>query len=484
MRGEREMMTREVWRAWLAVVVICLGAVGCKAPFDEGVLPHIVMFDEDGDAIDAADPGGGRYAAYDRLGDAEYAARVKDTVDSIKASGLDRVLIFVHGGLNEQPSTIDRAVDLYGDILESGSFPIFVNWQSNLISSYGDHLFHVRQGRKYKITATPLFPFYLLGDVGRSAMRLPVVSVGQAREAGQSVGCWELEDREALTKALGELERARRRDPATAIRIDRGTGTGDWFDLATVWSWITIPAKIVSGFIIDTAGTGSWAIMKRRVNLLFEQASDFDGTRSEREARGLVLLMEELAKLDIAVDLVSHSTGALVVDRLLVEASQRHHDNGAPFPAFRHIVYLAAADSIRRNFDATFGYLSHDERARVFHVMLHEDAELAEANKLDLAPRGSLLVWVDDFLDRPSSLLERTAGRADNLIAALFLVPQEFRSRVHVRILDEKSDDMPTKHAEFSHPCPTGGGFQFWEKTDWWRWWDPQGMPLPQPVGP
>ena len=68
-----------------------------------------------------------------------------------------RVTIFVHGGMNTQEQTIERASEWAGIILEDNegaddsAFPIFVNWKSSLWSSYFTHLFDLRQGSEWGV---------------------------------------------------------------------------------------------------------------------------------------------------------------------------------------------------------------------------------------------------------------------------------------------------------------------------------------------
>jgi hypothetical protein len=117
----------------------------------------------------------------------------------------------------------------------------------------------------------------------------------------------------------------------------------------------------------------------------------------------------------------------------------------------------------------------------VFHVVLDPDEELDEANAWDLAPRGSLLVWVDDFLAQPATLLDRTAGRYDNLMVALPDTPLGIRHQVHVRVLGRYDERAPLKHGQFTDPGETDGRFRFWTREAWWPWWAGD-EPLPAPL--
>ena len=58
-----------------------------------------------------------------------------------------RSLIFVHGGLNTYNQSLSRVNEMTPQILAAHFYPLFVNWDSGLVSSYWEHLFLVRQGR-------------------------------------------------------------------------------------------------------------------------------------------------------------------------------------------------------------------------------------------------------------------------------------------------------------------------------------------------
>ena len=64
-----------------------------------------------------------------------------------------KVLIFVHGGLNTQVASLERVSTptkdrraMYAEIADAGFYPLFVNWQSSLVSSYVEQLVYIRQG--------------------------------------------------------------------------------------------------------------------------------------------------------------------------------------------------------------------------------------------------------------------------------------------------------------------------------------------------
>jgi hypothetical protein len=101
----------------------------------------------------------------------------------------------------------------------------------------------------------------------------------------------------------------------------------------------------------------------------------------------------------------------------------------------------------------------------MYHVVLHPEAEVSEVVYWDAAPRGSLLVWLDDFFTRPVHLVDRTAGRYENLMPSLHDTPVEFRKRVFVRVMDHDAVDQPQRHGDFTEPQHFS--FRFWRPEDW-----------------
>ena len=109
-----------------------------------------------------------------------------------RESGKTRMLVFVHGGLNNQQQGMSHFWDDYENILSGNYYPVFVVWPSGWGSTYFEHLFLVRQGLKAESGTEKAFciatsPFALLADVGRSVTRLPLVIANNSRTDIESV---------------------------------------------------------------------------------------------------------------------------------------------------------------------------------------------------------------------------------------------------------------------------------------------------------
>src|SRR5689334_20746546 len=50
-----------------------------------------------------------------------------------------QVLLYVHGGMNTQRGTVQHAAGLVPYIPAGVTYPIFINWQSSLFTTYADH---------------------------------------------------------------------------------------------------------------------------------------------------------------------------------------------------------------------------------------------------------------------------------------------------------------------------------------------------------
>ena len=59
-----------------------------------------------------------------------------------------RVLFFIHGGLNSLSESIDRSEFETAEMIADGYHPIFLNWASDAMRSYGDEILNVRQGER------------------------------------------------------------------------------------------------------------------------------------------------------------------------------------------------------------------------------------------------------------------------------------------------------------------------------------------------
>ena len=103
---------------------------------------------------------------------------------------------------------------------------------------------------------------------------------------------------------------------------------------------------------------------------------------------------------------------------------------------------MGAACSVKEYEEITLRYLARmrDYGTELYHVVLHPEAERLEVNAWDLFPRGSLLVYIDNYLTTPSTPRDRTVGRFENLMHALPETPANVRGHLDVKVLSAGSE--------------------------------------------
>ena len=437
---------------------------------------------------------------------AAYDERIDDIVQALKAQDRRKILIFVHGGLNQRKKALRRAAQLEELIrTESDYYPLFIVWRSSLRSSYVDHLLHIRQGKYFGVRHpyVLLSPFYLLTDVLRGVGRAPVVWASQLKNVGRGrPGSKTGSSTQATARALEE------ESPDTYWQWDRSSDDPDCTagergaQAGRVGAFLlTLPTKIVSAPFIDALGRSAWEVMERRTLTLFRDdehrrrgyaprpaGQPLPASAVCRPAAGgevfcspgpsaatgsLSLFLHRLAAAlkedsrasaepDEAqpweITLVGHSMGAIVINQIVA-----HFGDELPI---RNLVYLAAADNLRNFEEIAIPHLEAHGEARAYHITLHRKAEVRETNAWDLPPRGSLLVWLDDFLDDPQITEERTAGRINNLLR---IAPgpehdEDVRERIHFKAYGVGScvrGEHPIRHGAFSR------SYRFWKPECW-----------------
>ena len=110
---------------------------------------------------------------------------------------------------------------------------------------------------------------------------------------------------------------------------------------------------------------------------------------------------------EASVTLVGHSMGTMVIN-LLVEAF--------PHLSYRDIVFFSGAATINQTKAALDPLLREGKgNVRFYNLMLHPMNDAREINGVGVVPSGSLLVWIDDMLEHPDTLLDRTVGQWTNM---------------------------------------------------------------------
>jgi hypothetical protein len=479
---------------WIAVFIAMAGLLGGCASGPglihsaETIRQHVIAVDGDGRPHDPATPNGRVYSLKEYR---KQIACIFRTIDTFNGKKPDRkVLIFVHGGLNspaDSPASADSEMDC---VMAAEYYPVYLDWNSDLLSTYGDHIALITQGETDNTVARALLtPGYVLADLGRAATRIPIVWINQFASDIQGAGS----DAAALNKS-GEIASTRpdefpesqrwaagkhgravakvyeQLQAAQAKDIDKGTRKGmrvyigpdydvnPWHmaHLAAFYI-LTLPTKLITEPIIDWLGTPAWQVMARRTLIAFD--GDLGGNPanpeldaesvSQREIRyakardfstigAMEVFREELQRVEsisrpgepaCEITLVGHSMGTMVLNEWLRrDILDRKHG------LYQQIVYMAAACSVRDFSRAVVPYLLENPQTQFYNLMLHPLADLRERGRgYDLPPRGSLLVWLDDFLTEPQTPLDRTLGRWDNIVSATEVIPKPIRKQVTLK---------------------------------------------------
>lgn len=496
-----------------------------------------------------------------------YVHVIMDGIRSHRDSGYPDVLIRIHGGLNtlrESPPTVSRMDAAIARDTASKIYPLFINWDSGILESYGDHLFFVHQGRRHSFNPFGA-TFYLAADFGKAVTRLPIVWWGQFARTMACAGTDDVPPRpdpnavkirltpsdsalqaylakndcgitgafesdlysfEDSLKAQDSLQAKNRAQQASSARIPvvsrfayhrsgwelwRYYGTSSALSLIpmrTLWSlggrlakghesiWAPViprkttnprgrvarsvvnaaswlPLKVFGLMLLDAIGTPGWENMRRRTKTMFQQpysANEFsrEGPVAPKPGAAAILFdsLQSLqlygtGKFDtpVRITLIGHSMGAIIANEAL-----RTHDS----LEVANVVFMAGALSLRDFQLGTLPYLRRHESTQFYNLTLHPLSDLRESAFLGFAPYGSLLAWLDGYLDHPESELDRVMGKYQNTTEAAAIIKGDVRARVHLKAFGYRDSTgcgdkgLPYKHGHFNEP-----GVPYWKPAFW-----------------
>jgi len=132
------------------------------------------------------------------------------------------------------------------------------------------------------------------------------------------------------------------------------------------------------------------------------------------------------------------------------------------FPSinFDDVIYMAAACKIKDLEKSVVPWLRADANRNFYNLTLNPYRDINENGYLDMVPRGSLLIWLDEFLADVDSFEDRTAGYWFNIMRAAEVVfPSNIRNQVHLTRYGIRNIS-PQNHGDFDD-------FNFWDETFW-----------------
>jgi len=465
---------------------------------------------------------------------------------AIKREKPDTIVIYIHGGLNNIFQATAKSAEMADMIPEkykpgySKIYPICICWDSSP-DTYLSHLLEIRGGLHVSFPeGLATAPLFLASDLATAVVRAPVTWVKdlendiyaanprlQQRYRHTLDRYWMLDHLGQTTTNQGiSVSRAAdgREERHDALALDVG-----------MWMF-TLPTKLGTSLLIDSLGPEAWQVMLRRTRTMFERESEFvpslDDTfkyaddhkelypsrdkfragilDTSRKGAMEIFLSDAEAYLNLPsrnkpynhISLIGHSMGAIISNEILQSTTRQEIPNlvasgsiKAPI-VFDNIEYLAAACTIRDFKRDAIPYMEMHPGVHFHNLSLHDNAERSEKNSTigyDLTPRGSLLVWIDSFLDDPASEDDRTLGRWENSILMTDDLPSELhqeitlksfgRDRLAANGLHNKDPKLdytipkvqyggkykyivePTAHGSFS--SIDNPGFAFWDEEFW-----------------
>ena len=394
----------------------------------------------------------------------DYYQHVHDIMQSIKNSGRDSILIYVHGGMKNLRESIEETQEQVPVIEKTSNYyPVYINWESSMVDAYIEQLVYIRQG-KYSPTMGPISaPLYLLADFGRAIVRAPITWGHQGYNLLRTTFM-----HPAVTDTI--YKKYSRDFYPDEMHIYLGkSNIGFWDDFSSYVTHI-IPGlvKIITTPLLDVFGKSAWQNMNRRTQKLFRKHEEFNlyninevNVKPSVSTGGASILMDSIATLirgneNISISLLGHSMGCSILTEIIMHYHDLHFDN---------IVFMAPATTIKDFEHLVIPYLQRPEnkKTKVYILTLHPEADARENTFYDILPRGSLLDWVDDFASEPTEFTEVTLGKWENIIRASHIFPENVRGQIFIKGYGYINESDPQVHGGFNDL-----NREFW-KSDFWK---------------
>ena len=457
---------------------------------------HAILVNEDGLPCDPI-----HYQPYSTLEEpAPYQDQLKRMLDGMEGffddpsrvhSPTRKILIFVHGGMNTPDDSRNAASIALRDMTAEGSdyYPFFLNWNSGPFSSLAEHLSNpiLTDGPPNSIISPPA---YLAADLGRAVTRSPIVlarmtqndvdammaALASAKDLKDQSNVWEnrhLRNSLVLYYVLNHHYQ----DGGDAIHVSVGdvhVSSGEWFRRGAQFA-AGFPTKIVTTPLLDALGQGAYEKMLRRAHGMFSNPgssqavgkveSEIERDLDHGQEGAIPIFLDQLlqhlkAHADPArpyeITIIGHSMGTIIINRIV---------DFYPELPINHIVFLGAACTIDDFRITVIPFLKSHPDADFFNLSLHPTAEALDDEATDLVTRGSLLVWIDKFLDEPQTPQNRTMGQWSNILEATYIFPKEMRSRITLKAYPMLDPGKITRATPQVHSALSK--IRFWDSDEW-----------------
>lgn len=467
------------------------GVPSCDASTYQNIRPdrkaadHIIRLDPDGLMVDPRD----NHRRLDYPEAEKALAHIYCEAELLaKERGSDqvRILFYVHGGLNSFGNTDSKIEDGQAfnimDDEDEWHYPVYISWNSAALSSWGEHLFQDREGKKAEpvigiLTSPVVLTSDLLTTVGRFPMTVYYQlsnekdRLASAYMPGALSGSW----RTAIEK-FPDVEGNKSSDS-----IYHGKKTGlqaniSGYDIGT-WKrtgrgslqLVTFPIRYTLGSLWHSSiSSSAWDVMKRRTQTPYAPPHYFDG-RWDQGVPGSYVFPWLFSVMDLDehtydISLIGHSMGTMFLNHALTSYQQDWVDSGS----LNNIVYMAAAADMETSFSALSPILKSSSKAgsrpvNFYNLTLNRVAEVSEMHVGGVVPTGSLLISIDQHHERPEHPLRRTLGSEINVLSSIDVIDETLagaKGTLVFKSFDRNDGDLPKHHGDFGH-------MTFWRSSTW-----------------
>jgi alpha/beta hydrolase fold. len=434
-------------------------------------------------------------------------------VRSVVASGKKRLLIFIHGGMNDYKDSLGRVErDLSAMMQDPDTYPIFIIWPSEMFDSYGDSIAHYYQGSwdhpGYFLTV----PFKFAADLTEIGAR-SLLSYGKQTNLLLGSLCFNEGWRDDIPLYCGpnpnkpavansnngprnqdDDDRNPTNDPCEEADQPKGfrcvkTTAEAAYDFWRLKNVLLSPLKMVSIPIIDPLGERDWNSMISRTRFTMRKPCKEDvWGKGECGVGPVYKLFKAINEnlTDQEITLIGHSMGAIVANEVVTEFPQLPYRNvvfmgaAVSIKEFSNSVHRVLAERVKKsesnvsNCDIDkVGILGDAQKAIkkpfcFFNLSLHPYAEATEENGFGAVPSGSLLEWIDTNFTQPADMADRTLGRWANISPLRFTLNQDLLNKGYMRF---KRFGLyfngPHSHGGLANLNESGSYGDYWKPEYW-----------------